>query len=269
MDRAEAMRLELAASFRYPGVAQAYQHRPPYPTEVFDVLTGLIAAGPAHVLDLGAGEGALARPLAQRVERVDAVDISAAMLAAGRKRPGGDSPNLRWILGSAETALLDGPYALVTAGASLHWMELRPTLTRLAGMMTGQAFLVIVEHGPDDMPWHGELTEVIRRHSRSADFDRTISLSARLIDTGLFEQVGEARTAPVEFRQPVASYIEQFHSTSSLARELMPASESVEFDQAITDLTRPYTLDGLLAMTVVANLTWGRITQRPAAAALS
>jgi hypothetical protein len=45
---------------------------------------------------------------------------------------------VRWITGTAGTAPLRGPYALVTAGASLHWMSWRPTLTRLAAA-TGSA----------------------------------------------------------------------------------------------------------------------------------
>jgi predicted TPR repeat methyltransferase len=79
----------LAAAFSHAGVADAYQHRPPYPAEVFDVLQGLIAGRPRTVLDIGAGEGALARPLAALADHVDAVDISAAMVEAGRRRPGG------------------------------------------------------------------------------------------------------------------------------------------------------------------------------------
>ena len=86
------------------------------------------------MLDLGAGEGALARPLAEMVDHVDAVDISAAMIDAGRDRPGGRQPNLRWIVGAAQDAPLGGPYALVTAGASMHWMPWPQTLTRLAGV---------------------------------------------------------------------------------------------------------------------------------------
>ena len=57
-------REKLAAVFGQPGVADAYQHRPPYPDEVFDLLERLIAGRPRAVLDIGAGEGALARPLA-------------------------------------------------------------------------------------------------------------------------------------------------------------------------------------------------------------
>ena len=119
MDCRRISRDELAAVFAYPGVADAYQYRPPYPPEVFDVLERIAAGCPRDVLDIGAGEGALARPLARRFDHVDALDISAvAMAGAGRRRPGGRQPNLRWLVGAAETAGLDGPYALVTAGAS-------------------------------------------------------------------------------------------------------------------------------------------------------
>lgn len=110
----------LAAVFGHPGVADAYQYRPPYPDEVFDLLERLITDRPRTVLDIGAGEGALARPLAPRVDHIDALDLSAAMVDAGRRRPGGRRSNLRWIVGAAETADLGGPYALVTAGAALH-----------------------------------------------------------------------------------------------------------------------------------------------------
>lgn len=254
------MRNELANAFNDPAVAEAYRCRPPYPAEVFDLLEGLITGMPRHVLDIGAGEGALARPLAARVDRVDAVDVSAAMLAVGARQPGGDRPNLRWILGAAETAELDGPYALVTAGASLHWMEWQPTLARLTAEMTDDAFLAIVDHGYDAVPWQEELRAVIRRHSRSTDYDPSFSLADELSARGLLVVAGSAATTPELFRQPVAHYIEQFRSTASLARLWMPASESAAFDRAVGQIVAPHATDGILEMSVVATLTWGRPT---------
>ena len=62
------------------------------------------------------------------------------------------------------------------------------------------------------------------------------------------------------FRQPVASFVEQFHSTASLAREWMPAEESAAFDRAVADVSAPYAADGLLEMDVVAHMAWGRPT---------
>lgn len=72
---------ELAAVFGYGGVAAAYRHRPPYPDEAFERLDGLITGHPRDVLDIGAGEGSLARPLAARADHLDAVEIWAAMAA--------------------------------------------------------------------------------------------------------------------------------------------------------------------------------------------
>lgn len=124
--------------------------------------------------------------------------------------------------------------------------------------MTRNAFLALVEHGYRDLPWGAELTEVISRHSRSPGYDPGFSLADALAAGGLFEITGRAATAPVRFRQPLASYVEQFHSTASLAREWMPAGESAAFDQAVTELAAPYATAGMLEMTVVAHVTWGR-----------
>lgn len=254
---------DLAASFQHPGVARAYQHRTPYPAEVFDVLVQLITDRPRTVLDLGAGEGALARPLASLVDQVDALDVSAAMVDAGRARPGGGHPNLRWTVGAAESAPLVGPYALVTAGASLHWMSWPLTLPHVATAMTPGAYLTVVEHGPRDAPWRPGLLEVIRRHSRHRSYDADFSLVDALAASGLWAETGRARTAAVPFRQRAADYIEALHSTSGLARELMPAEEAAAFDRAVTDLVLPYTDEGMLELTVVADLAWGRITTGP------
>ena len=220
-------RAELAAAFQHQGVADAYQHRPPYPPEIFDLLTGLITDTPADVLDLGAGEGALARRLAPRVHQVDALDVSAAMIEAGRARPGGDHPNLRWILGAAESAPLDGPYALVTAGASLHWMDPVPTLSRLAAVTTEHACLTIVDSYLE-VPWRAELVPVVRGHSRNQNFDPVSTVADKLAAGGLLEIAGKVTTTPVPFTQSPEHYIEAFYSTSSLAREHMPAAEAAE-----------------------------------------
>lgn len=247
----------LAASFLNPGVATAYAHRPPYPPALLEHLLSLMPAGPRHVLDLGAGDGALARPLAAMVDRVDAVDVSAAMVEAGRSRPGGDRPNLNWIVGAAETAAWEGPYALCTTGASLHWMDVRAVLSRLAGML-----VAIVDQSYHDLPWRRELVEVIVRHSRSPGYDPAASRPGPLADSlagrGLFTVAGSHRTEPVPFHQPVTEYVEQFHSTSSLARELMRRGEAAAFGQAVHGIVAPYAdRNGSLTLYTTASVVWG------------
>jgi ubiquinone/menaquinone biosynthesis C-methylase UbiE len=260
MEDSGAAHSQLASAFTHPGVAEAYQHRPPYPAQMFDILERLIIDRPRTVLDLGAGEGAIARPLAARVDHVDALDISPAMIAAGQQRPGGRRPNLRWITGAAESAALGGPYALVTAGASLHWMSWEPTLSRLMPVLTDGALLAIVDQDYPDVPWGPELLQVIKRHSRSASFDPGFSLAKEVAARGLLEITGRAATEPVPFRQPVAEYVEQFHSTSSLAREWMTAAEAEAFDRAVAEAVAPHAGGGTVEFAVAVQLTWGRVT---------
>jgi SAM-dependent methyltransferase len=249
---------ELAATFEHDRVADAYQHRPPYPDEVFDRLEALITDEPRRVLDIGAGEGAIARPLAPRVEHVDAVDMSRAMVDAGRHRAGGDHPDLAWQVSSIETAALTGPYALVTAGAAIHWMKWEQTFAQIVPHLTPNAQLVVVEHGPVDMPWWNDVVRAIQRHSRKKNHDPNYNVAEAIRDRGLLDLTGTARTAPVTYHQRVTDYIEQFHSTSSLARDLMPAEEAAEFDAAVEAAVSPYAKDGVLALTIEAELTWGR-----------
>lgn len=250
----------LGGVFGHRGVAVAYQHRPPYPQEVYDLLERLVVDEPRHVLDLGAGEGALARELATRVDRVDAVDISAAMIEAGRDRPGGRHPNLNWVLGAAETVELDGPYALVTAGASLHWMDWDTTFARIASVLTANGQVAIIEHGERGQPWREAEYEVIRRHSRKPDFDTSFSLVEALRERGLYAVTGRAEIGPVPFAQPVDDYVEQFHSRASLAREHMDAAEIEDFSTAMRSAVAPFARDGMLKLPVVAEITWGRPT---------
>jgi len=255
------LRPELATSFQHAGVAHAYRFRPPYPAEVFDVLEGLLRDEPANVLDLGAGEGALARPLITRgrVARVDAVDTSAAMIAAGRERPGGGHPGLRWLHGVADEVPLGeaGPYGLAVAGASLHWLPWQRIMARLRDVLSDDGLLAIVEHGYHRLPWGDEVAAIMARHSRNPDFDPRFDVADELVARGLFRRVGEHRTLPLTFQQTVADYVEQFHSTASLARELMPADEAAAFDEAVTEVVRRNAHDGVLTMDVVATIVWG------------
>ena len=55
---------EYGAWFQEPSVAERYDFRPPYPAEVFEILTSLLGDGPRTVLDAGCGTGDLARRLA-------------------------------------------------------------------------------------------------------------------------------------------------------------------------------------------------------------
>jgi SAM-dependent methyltransferase len=85
-------------------VVDRYHLRPAYPPETFTILNELIGDEPRVVLDVGCGTGNVARPLAEYVERIDAVDLSLPMLERAKTLPGGDSAKIRWVHGRAEEA---------------------------------------------------------------------------------------------------------------------------------------------------------------------
>lgn len=161
------------AAFEDPTVVASYHTRPPYPEEVFDVLARLLPPQPGAVLDLGCGTGVVARRLAglgHRVERVDALDVSPAMIAHARHLPNGDHPRMRWIVGRAEDAPLDPPYALVTAAASLHWMDWHSVLPRLHDVLTPDGLLVIVIDNNPPTPWQADLLPILQRYSTNQEY---------------------------------------------------------------------------------------------------
>src|SRR5258708_7221282 len=142
-----------AKAFQDENVVQAYHFRAPYPSETFAILAELIHQEPRYVLDIGCGIGNIARHLVEHVERLDAVDFSQQMIEQGKQLPHGDHPHLRWFYGRVEDVALDPPYALVTAGQSLHWMDWGIVMPRLHKVLMEGGYLALVESRTTPDPW--------------------------------------------------------------------------------------------------------------------
>jgi SAM-dependent methyltransferase len=260
--RPEHLGLEYATRFRDQGVVDAYYLRPPYPEETFDILESLIIDEPRAVLDVGSGSGDIARRLVRRVERVDAVDFSRPMIEKGKSMPDGDAPNLRWIYGPAEEAPLYPPYALITGGQSMHWMDWDVVMHRFREALTPRGYIAVLNvegalPWQDALPSDAQVGSIIKRYStirKYEEYDMIVLWEAR----GLFEKAGEAKTAPVRFTQPLDDYIEAFHSMSSLSRERMGQQNADAFDGEVREVMSKYIHDGLVEKYVYATLVWGR-----------
>ena len=74
-----------------------------------DLLAGL--AGRGRALELGIGTGRIALPLARRSVPVHGIDLSRAMVARLRAKPGGDAVSVT--IGDFATTRVDGPFSLV------------------------------------------------------------------------------------------------------------------------------------------------------------
>lgn len=245
-----------ADRFQDQSVVDAYPLRWPYPPETFRVLDDLMIDSPGIALDVGTGTGDIARPLVARVGRVDAVDVSAPMLARAKALPGGDHPGLRWIESRVEDFVSESRYSLVIAGESLHWMDWPTVLPRFRELLAPRGMLAIVQRSEGPTPWREGLAELIATYSTVRNYE-PFDLIAALERCSLFKVRGRHETAPVPFRQSVADYIESFHSRSSLSRETMPPGTADAFDSGLRALVEPWCEDGDVVLQTMGDMVWG------------
>jgi SAM-dependent methyltransferase len=249
--------LKLGQAFMDREVALLYRHRPPYPNGIFAILERLVVE-PRVILDAGAGTGALARHLVRSVDRVDALDPSAAMIDEGRRLLGGDDSRLWWVLGTAEDARVQPPYGLITCGASLHWMRHEVVLPRFRTMLAPGARLAIVDLENVHRSTHvrEEVLTVIRRYSPLEDHVTTRQMVDDLVARGRLVLEGTEGVPPMPFAQTVDEYLGFLGSTSTLNRAIL-GSRAADFER---DVRAVFTRDGLesVAYDVVGSVAWGR-----------
>src|SRR5688572_9398061 len=158
---------EYASIFQDPSVVAAYAYRPSHPPETFAFLAGLIPpTTPSRtVLDAGCGTGFIARALAPYVDRIEAIDISPGMVATGQALPGGADPRIVWSVGSLETTPLQGPYALIVAGDSMHWLAWETVFPRFRAHLVSDGYLALVSVDSLPNPWDERVGPILARYS--------------------------------------------------------------------------------------------------------
>jgi trans-aconitate methyltransferase len=249
---------KFAARFQDQSVVDRYHLRLTYPPELFGLLSALIVDEPRAVLDAGCGTGNIARPLAEYVDRIDAVDRSLPMLERARTLPGGASPKIRWLHGRTEdTVETVPPYALITAGESLHWMDWGVVLPRWSREISSHGVLAIAYMVDQTTPWSEGAEQIVRRFTTNPAYV-PFNWIHDLTTHHLFEPLGEQETAQVSVQQTVEDYIAAHHARSSLSLDAMSAENALWFDVEMQALLAPFAREDMLTLTVVGGITWGR-----------
>ncbi|MGE5506090.1 MAG: methyltransferase domain-containing protein [Actinomycetota bacterium] len=144
---AEALRLLLrldntlyALTGRYAVAYGGGDHTKHRHTRYFDFFVERCRTG-EQVADIGCGGGALAQALAAKGCRVQAVDLSAANIAAARARH--DHPGVTWRVGDATTAGTVEPCEVVILSNVLEHIAGRPDFLRRTVAATGAKRLLI------------------------------------------------------------------------------------------------------------------------------
>jgi SAM-dependent methyltransferase len=221
---------------------------------------------PGVLLDAGAGDGRIARVFASEVERVDAVDPSAEMIAVGKAAPGGLAPNLHWIEARIEEAPLAPPYGLATAGASFHWMDPEIVLPRLGEALAPEALLVLLDgDAPVDAPFDEAAMRVMQETVERADGARPKwwtnagdRLARPMLDHPRFESRGVHITAPFAVSQSIDDFLRCEHSRQSFSESHLGPELTTFFDESMRAALEPFTEDGVLDYSIQTRIEWGR-----------
>jgi trans-aconitate methyltransferase len=252
---------EYASIFQDESVVKVYHLRPSYPPQTYATLLSLLpATGPRLVLDAGCGPGNIARGLVADVDRVDAVDISASMIAQGRTLPSGDDPNLHWICNPIETADLAPAYHLIVAAASMHWFDWPRALPRFAQHLATDGYLALVETTSAPQPWDSAVGNVLARFSLNQDFQpyNIQTIAQELTSRGLFQSLGEQTTALMLVRQPLANWVDHIHAGNGFSRDRMTPQAAEACDAELTRIMQHYCPDGVVEQSIGGRVLWGR-----------
>lgn len=146
-------------------LASAYRLRPGYPAALIERLARASAGGP--VVDLGAGTGHLALPLARAGIEVAAVDPARAMRDALASAAHGLPISIRGAP-AEETGLPPGAFGLAVVADALHWVDPDRTGREVARLLRAGGSAAVIEPRLADTPYHRELAALLSRANPKA-----------------------------------------------------------------------------------------------------
>ncbi|WP_369805409.1 methyltransferase domain-containing protein [Sphingobium sp. EM0848] len=129
------------------GSAGYATHRPTYPMRLIDELAA-ISPGHGFALDCGCGNGQLSVLLAERFDRVEATDASAAQIAEAQPHP---HVHYRTAL-AEQSGLPDAGVDLITVAQAAHWLDLDAFYAEARRVARPNAVLALITYGL----WHVE-----------------------------------------------------------------------------------------------------------------
>jgi 2-polyprenyl-3-methyl-5-hydroxy-6-metoxy-1,4-benzoquinol methylase len=137
--------LDDASSWIHNRMVEEYEARPAYPEALVDALVELMAPVGSRVLDLGAGIGHLALPLARRGLEVVAIEPAKSMLERLEHRARAQGVVLRALHAAAEALPFQAPsFDGVLIADALHFLDTELAAAELRRVLVPQGVLAVV-----------------------------------------------------------------------------------------------------------------------------
>jgi SAM-dependent methyltransferase/GNAT superfamily N-acetyltransferase len=126
-------------------VANYEAARPPYPVEVFDVLTERCGLGPwTRVMEIGPGTGQATIPLLDRGARIVAFELGAAMAAGLRARTAGREVVVHNEDFDRTTKLgRYSPFDMCVSATAFHWVTVATAIPKIADHLVSGGWLAL------------------------------------------------------------------------------------------------------------------------------
>jgi ubiquinone/menaquinone biosynthesis C-methylase UbiE len=184
------VRIDDASAWIFNRMADVYDARPAYPTTLVDALYELSTLVGPRVLDLGAGIGHLALPLAERGLEVTAIEPARAMLDRLQH-----AARLRGVeLNSLHAAAEDLPFEdhsfdLALIADALHFLDAELVAGQLRRLLVRRGALAIVTCEFTETPFMCSVRRLVSEGSdrRPRDLEQAIRRVASLAEVTLTE----------------------------------------------------------------------------------
>jgi SAM-dependent methyltransferase len=136
------------------------------------LILSAIPPGCSSALDIGCGEGILARELSQLIPKVTGIDLDEPSLQLAREQDAGRE--ISFVVGEFLTYPFEGTFGFITSVAALHHMDMRQALTRMARLLSPGGTLAVIglarSRIPADLPADLAGAALHRVHLASRDY---------------------------------------------------------------------------------------------------
>lgn len=218
------VRIEDTQAWVFNRMAPAYAARPAYPRELVSLLVELAGGAGASVVDIGAGIGHLALPLAERGLAVTAVEPAEAMRMELEASSSARGLTVDAKLACAETLpLTDASSDLVVIADALHFLDAALTGREAARVLKQRGALAVIQVELADTPFMKQLIAIMEESAPRRP--RAVANATAQV----FALAGVARPQPSVFRDDVPVSKDQLEQILRSISFIGPAMNAERF----------------------------------------